>query len=217
MNKKQFEKTYNECRPIVYGYLRSKLRDVSAVEDLTQNTFLRFFKSSFNSWNNESYRNKYVLLIAKNCWRAYVRNFVNNPARNYMLASDIVLGKKNGLSADYKILLEDSIYSDAGESSNFGFLEVFYNDNALSLLFNDYLLAHDKEEKYDRTLIGKMINIIQNLPESQKQAVLMVYINDMKVKEVAAILNKRPNCVSFSLCKAKENIRKKLKNVQNLL
>jgi RNA polymerase sigma factor (sigma-70 family) len=217
MNKEQFEETYEECCQSVHAYLKSKLRDRTAVQDLVQDTFVRFFKSSFNSWNDKTYRDRYILLIAKNCWRSYIKNFINNPVRNYTLASDLILSKKKCLSTDYKIFFKDSIDLDIREDNNFDFLEVFYNENALSLLFNDYLSAHDREEKYDRALIEKMINIIYCLPEKQKQAILMVYVNDIKVKDAAAILKTSPNCVSFSLFKAKENIRKKLTNVQNLL
>jgi RNA polymerase sigma factor (sigma-70 family) len=202
-----FTAAYNKFYKLVLNYIIKRMRDSHLAEDLTQQAFLRFFKSKFNSWNDEEHTRKFIIKVAGNCIKNHIKR-MQNPTRNFIsvFESDycVAEGSKKNINRE----LHDSDY--------------FKNLTILSCDIVEQLAGAQQENEVDKVIVEiglmkKITDIIDTMPPKQKKAMLMVHFDGMKPREVAAQLKTTAGCVSFLICKGKQKIKEKLKHVQNLL
>jgi RNA polymerase sigma factor (sigma-70 family) len=207
LKKQKIEEIYKKYRVRISGYLAKKIKDFHIVEDLVQVTFTRFMKSPFNSWDDDEKCYRYIITIAKNCWKTHVR-FMSNPARNFFLSEDLALIPE----ASFKVYNQDDsiegIVSFSNQKSCHNSLEILANQS----ITNDIQMSVDYREHTKNILAA-----INAMPPKRKQAMLLVCVRGVKMKDAAVILNTTTNCIGFLISTARKQLRKKLKNVQNLL
>ena len=94
----------------------------------------------------------------------------------------------------------------------FGIFSSLFNDHNLPVYepgdFNHPGVI--KENKEDAALLFKMINL---LPENQRTAFVLNKLEDLSYAEIAAVLNTSESAVDSLLQRAKQNLRKKLKDL----
>ncbi|MEP7237413.1 MAG: RNA polymerase sigma factor [Ferruginibacter sp.] len=94
----------------------------------------------------------------------------------------------------------------------FGFLSSLFGDNNQPVYepedFNHPGVL--QENKEDAALLFKMID---QLPENQRTAFVLNKVEELSYREIAAILNTSESAVESLLQRAKQNLRKKLKDL----
>lgn len=94
----------------------------------------------------------------------------------------------------------------------FGFLSSLFGDDNKPV-YEPEDFNHpgvQKERKEDAALLFKMID---QLPENQRTAFILNKVEELSYREIAGILNSSESAVDSLLQRAKENLRKKLKDL----
>lgn len=97
-----FTEFYGRTKPVVYGYLRKRLSDVSAADDVFQDTYLRVHRyiTSFDSSGNAL---AWLLRIAHGCLSDHLRKRYNKPE---LLTDTMPEAAVDGRAEDVLILRE---------------------------------------------------------------------------------------------------------------
>jgi RNA polymerase sigma-70 factor (ECF subfamily) len=94
----------------------------------------------------------------------------------------------------------------------FGFMVRLFNDNNQPVYEpGDFIhpgVLQDKKE--DASILFKMINL---LPDNQRTAFVLNKLEELSYSEIAAVLNTSESAVDSLLQRAKQNLRKKLKDL----
>lgn len=207
LKKQKVEEIYKKYRIRISGYLSKKIRDFHLVEDIVQVTFTRFMKSPFNSWDDEEKCFRYIITIAKNCWKTHIR-FMSNPTRGFYLSEDLVLSAEAGIKGYNQDDLIEGVASFSSQKFCSDNLDIIANRN-----ITDNTQINADYEEHTKNILAE----INAMPPKRRQAMLLVCVRGVKTKEAAVILNTTANCIGFLISTARKQLRKKFKNVQNLL
>lgn len=207
LKKQKVEEIYKTHRVRISGYLSKKIKDFHIVEDLVQATFARFIKSPFNSWDSEEACLRYIITIARNCWKTHLR-FMSNPARSFYLSEDLVLEAEAGIKGYNQ---DDSIEGVASFSN-----QKICHDN-LDIIANKNITDNTQINADYREHTKNILAEINAMSPKRRQAMLLVCVRGVKMKDAAVILNTTTNCLGFLISTARKQLRKKFKNVQSLL
>ena len=201
----EFSKAYVKYNKVVFAYLLKKIKNTQDAEDLTQKTFIRFFKSKFNAWDDQEYLTKYLLNVARNCYRNHVRFMVTNPARCFVLIDEKNLNirypEKSVSFRSDSFTLDDDSERNSDPRKCLSLLEMLAGG------CDEDIPTHQAELNQ---LIEKLVAIIDSMPPKQKAAMIEVYINGLKPRDAAIKLNSKANRITFLIHKGKEQIKKKL-------
>jgi RNA polymerase sigma factor (sigma-70 family) len=214
MNKEDFSKAYVKYNKVVFAYLLKKIKNTQDAEDLTQKTFMRFFKSKFDAWDNQEYLKRYLFITAKNCYKSHVTFMITNPARDFFLIE--------GEQLHFKSLEKRLAYAKHYDPFTLSDLAEFDSDpesnlSNLEIVAGGYDSDTPTYQSELNLMIEKLRAIIKSMPPKQKEAMIEVYFNGLKPSAAAIKLKSNANRIYFLTHKGKEQIKKKLTHVQNLL
>lgn len=71
-------------------------------------------------------------------------------------------------------------------------------------------LTDDKSERTENDEILDLRRAIKNLPEAQREVITLFYLQDLKIKEIAEILDKPENTIKVTLMRAREALKTQL-------
>ena len=71
-------------------------------------------------------------------------------------------------------------------------------------------LTDDKSERTENDEILDLRRAIKNLPEAQREVITLFYLQDLKIKENAEILDKPENTIKVTLMRAREALKTQL-------
>ncbi len=94
------------------------------------------------------------------------------------------------------------------------FKDIFSGQTDTPLDFPDF--NHPGVQLEDREALERVFQKINELPENQKTAILLKYLDDLSQREMAAIMEISEKAVESLLQRAKQNLDKKLKTSEGL-
>lgn len=71
-------------------------------------------------------------------------------------------------------------------------------------------LTDDKGERTENDEILDLRRAIKNLPDAQREVITLFYLQDLKIKEIAEILDKPENTIKVTLMRAREALKTQL-------
>lgn len=98
----------------------------------------------------------------------------------------------------------------------FGFFSSLFHAESNEPLVEDTDFNHPGVATEDKEEIQQLFNLINELPENQKTALILTKIEDRSQKEVAEIMNTSMKAVESLVQRAKHSLAKKIKDSEGL-
>lgn len=191
-NVEAFGEIFKGVNKRIYNFLLHLSSDRELAEDLTQETFIRAFKSLKSLKNSEAFVS-WLHRIALNLYRDEMKKPHLHIAHLHT----------EGITRNFSEDDEDEFVLVANEE-----LRPKQNTNVVKQIpdetNNPEKIATDKE------LQNVVREAISTLPEIHRTAVIMHHIEGMEVNEIAKTLKIRKGTVMSRLARARETLRRKL-------
>lgn len=90
-----------------------------------------------------------------------------------------------------------------------------YDDDSIPVEYEDENLSHLPDVVIDQKDTARLLNeMLDSLSEMQRTVFSMHYIEDMSIKEIAAVLGSKEGTIKNHLFKARENLQKKIRKLE---
>lgn len=154
-NYNHFDEFYNETKKTVFFAIASVIKDKSIIDDLMQDTYIKFLE------NIDKYK-------ANTSIKAYLSTMAHNISINYY-------------NREKRLVHDDMVF--------------------------DYIPAPTSSSDYGEI---EALEMLKDLDDISKEIVVLHVLNELKFKEIAAIINKPLGTVLWIYNKAMKDLKRKV-------
>lgn len=188
MTEEKFNEVYEKTKGLVAFKISQITSEHHTVQDIAQKVYVQLFNKCPDNWEIEQYIG-WLKVTSKNTALKYIK-YITCSKRDVILCPPVYDKQSECSNCDklYKAILH---YPDSSQERNLnqGFIE-------------------------ERVSLVK--KIIKELPEKQRQAMELVYLQGLRVKDAAVVMKSNENCLGFLLNRGRNKIKEKIKYVQNI-